>query len=78
MALLQETSAHMQQEQHSLRSHLATQEQSLTQKQTKNSEIKTHLVQLRHDKQLEEQHAQVCAKLGADAIADHSSERCLE
>lgn len=62
LALLQESIAHMKQEQHSLQSHLAKQEQSLTQKQTEISEIETRLGQLRRDKQQDEQHAQVQAK----------------
>lgn len=62
LALLHESIAHVQQEQHSLQSHLAKQERNLTQKQTENSGIETHLVQLTHEKQQEEQHAQVQAK----------------
>ena len=68
LALLQESIAHTQREQHSLRSHLAKHEQSLTQKQTENSEIETRLGQLRHDKQQEEQHAQVRARWALIAL----------
>lgn len=59
LALVQEALAHMQQEQHNLQGHLAKQEQSLTQKQTQIAEIELQLVQLKCDKQQEEQHAQV-------------------
>lgn len=74
LALLQESISHVQQEQHNLQSHLAKQEQSLTQKQTEFSETETQLVQLRCDKQQDEQHAQVQEKWTADATADHHHE----
>lgn len=62
LALVHEALAHMQCEQHNLQGHLAKQEQNLTQNQTEIAEIETQLVQLKCDKQQEEQHAQVQAQ----------------
>ncbi|KAL3133442.1 hypothetical protein ABBQ38_007305 [Trebouxia sp. C0009 RCD-2024] len=76
LALLQESVAHMQQQQNSLQSLLAQQDQCLTQRQREVSDTATHLAQLRQSQQQERQQAQVQANLHNGCPCNSSS--CLQ